>query len=30
MTPILIALSNWLHALATVAFIGHFILLAAK
>jgi uncharacterized membrane protein len=29
MTPILIALSNWLHALATVVFIGHFVLLAA-
>ncbi|RPH60351.1 MAG: hypothetical protein EHM81_06430 [Chloroflexi bacterium] len=29
MTPILIALSYWLHALATVVFIGHFILLAA-
>jgi len=28
MTPILIALSYWLHALATVVFIGHFILLA--
>jgi uncharacterized membrane protein len=28
MTSILIALSNWLHALATVVFIGHFILLA--
>lgn len=28
MTPILIALSNWLHALATVIFIGHFVLLA--
>ncbi len=29
MTSILIALSNWLHALATVVFIGHFVLLAA-
>jgi uncharacterized membrane protein len=28
MTPILIALSYWLHALATVIFIGHFVLLA--
>ena len=28
MTPILIALSYWLHALATVVFIGHFVLLA--
>ncbi|MGC1378823.1 MAG: hypothetical protein WA821_21505 [Anaerolineales bacterium] len=28
MTPILIALSNWLHALATVIFIGYFVLLA--
>ena len=28
MTPILITLSNWLHALATVIFIGHFVLLA--
>jgi uncharacterized membrane protein len=28
MTPILIALSNWLHALATVVFIGHFVMLA--
>jgi len=28
MTPILIALSNWLHALATVIFVGHFVLLA--
>jgi len=28
MTSILIALSNWLHALATVVFIGHFVLLA--
>jgi len=29
MTSILTALSNWLHALATVVFIGHFVLLAA-
>lgn len=29
MMPILIALSNWLHALATVVFVGHFVLLAA-
>ena len=29
MTPILISLSYWLHALATVVFIGHFVLLAA-
>jgi uncharacterized membrane protein len=28
MTPILISLSYWLHALATVIFIGHFVLLA--
>ena len=28
MTPILIALSYWLHALATVIFIGHYALLA--
>jgi uncharacterized membrane protein len=28
MTPILIVLSYWLHALATVVFIGHFVLLA--
>ena len=28
MTPILIALSYWLHALATAVFIGHFVLLA--
>ena len=28
MTSILIALSYWLHALATVVFIGHFVLLA--
>jgi uncharacterized membrane protein len=28
MTPILIALSYWLHALATVVFIGQFVLLA--
>ena len=28
MTSILIALSNWLHALATVVFIGYFVLLA--
>ena len=28
MTPILIALSYWLHALATVIFIGHFVLLS--
>ena len=28
MTPNLIALSYWLHALATVIFIGHFVLLA--
>jgi uncharacterized membrane protein len=28
MTPILITLSCWLHALATVVFIGHFVLLA--
>ena len=28
MTPILIALSNWLHTLATVIFIGHYVLLA--
>jgi uncharacterized membrane protein len=28
MTPILIALSYWLHALATVVFLGHFVLLA--
>lgn len=28
MTPILIALSYWFHALATVIFIGHFVLLA--
>ena len=28
MTPILISLSYWLHALATVVFIGHFVLLA--
>ena len=28
MTPILIALSYWLHTLATVVFIGHFVLLA--
>jgi len=28
MTPILIALSYWLHALATVVFVGHFVLLA--
>jgi uncharacterized membrane protein len=27
MTPTLIALSYWLHALATVVFIGHFVLL---
>lgn len=27
MTPILIALSYWLHTLATVVFIGHFVLL---
>ena len=29
MTPILISLSYWLHALATVVFIGHFVLLSA-
>jgi len=29
MTPILIALSYWLHSLATVIFVGHFVLLAA-
>ena len=29
MTPPLIALSYWLHELATVIFIGHFVLLAA-
>lgn len=29
MTPILVALSYWLHALATVVFVGHFVLLAA-
>ena len=28
MTPILIGISYWLHALATVVFIGHFVLLA--
>jgi Predicted integral membrane protein len=28
MTPILISFSYWLHALATVIFIGHFVLLA--
>jgi len=28
MTQVLIALSTWLHALATVVFIGHFVLLA--
>ena len=28
MSEILIALSTWLHALATVVFIGHFVLLA--
>lgn len=28
MTPILTVLSYWLHALATVVFIGHFVLLA--
>ena len=28
MTPTLIALSYWLHSLATVVFIGHFLLLA--
>jgi uncharacterized membrane protein len=28
MTPILIAISYWLHALATVVLIGHFVLLA--
>jgi uncharacterized membrane protein len=28
MTPILISISYWLHALATVIFIGHFVLLA--
>ena len=28
MTQILISLSNWLHAVATVVFIGHFVLLA--
>lgn len=28
MTPILISLSYWLHALGTVIFIGHFVLLA--
>ena len=28
MTPILIVLSYWLHALATAVFIGHFVLLA--
>ena len=28
MIPILISLSYWLHALATVVFIGHFVLLA--
>jgi len=28
MTPILVALSYWFHALATVVFIGHFVLLA--
>jgi uncharacterized membrane protein len=28
MTTILIALSNWLHALATVIFVGYFVLLA--
>jgi len=28
MTSILVALSSWLHALATVIFIGHFVLLA--
>ncbi len=29
MSQILIALSVWLHALATVVFIGHYVLLAA-
>lgn len=29
MTQFLISLSTWLHALATVVFIGHFVLLAA-
>ncbi|WKZ35125.1 MAG: hypothetical protein QY332_16040 [Anaerolineales bacterium] len=29
MTPIFITLSYWLHALATVVFVGHFVLLAA-
>ncbi len=29
MTSILIALSYWLHTLATVVFVGHFVLLAA-
>jgi len=28
MTPIFITLSNWFHTLATVIFIGHFVLLA--
>ena len=29
MKPILIASSNWFHAMATVIFVGHFLLLAA-
>lgn len=29
MTPILITLSYWLHSLATVIFVGHYVLLAA-